>query len=63
MGGGLSNSDLLNWETMTSTAKTITHGYADLYNPTSTYDPATCAERTELDGGWYDYSIYLRSTM
>ncbi len=36
---------------------------ADLYNPASTKDPATCAERTELDGGWYDYNIYLNSTL
>jgi len=63
VGGGLANFDLLSFETMTANAKLITHGYADLYNPTATYDPFTCSERTELDGGWYDYTVYLKSTL
>ncbi len=62
VGGGLGNYDILNFETMKGKAKLVTYGYADLYNPTSTKDPETCAERTELDSDWYDYDIYLNCT-
>ncbi len=63
VGGGLRNYDILGFDTMTGTVKIVSYGFADLYNPTSTKDPTTCAERTELDGGWYDYSVYLGATM
>lgn len=63
VGGGLCNYDILDFKTITDKVKIVSYGYADLYNPTSTKDPTTCAERTELDGGWYDYNIYLNATL
>ncbi len=63
VGGGLRNYDILDFETISDDVKIVSYGFADLYNPTSTKDPTTCAERTELDGGFYDYSIYLNSTL
>jgi len=63
IGGGLRNYDILGFETKTNDTKIVSYGFADLYNPDSTRDPTTCAERTELDGGWYDYNVYLNSTL
>ncbi len=63
VGGGLSNYDILSFKTIKNDVRIISYGYADLYNPTATYEPETCGERTELDGGLYDYTIYLRSTL
>jgi hypothetical protein len=63
VGGGLKNYDILAFKTISNNVKIISYGFADLYNPNSTKDPTTCAERTELDGGWYDYCIYLNATL
>ena len=63
VGGGLPNYDILNFRTVPTHVKTVSMGYADLYNPNATRDPVTCTERVELDGGWYDYTIYVRPAL
>ncbi|MGN0963408.1 MAG: S-layer homology domain-containing protein, partial [Clostridia bacterium] len=66
MGGGLENFDLVKLTTSDVSYKIISRGWMDLCNPTAGFDSATADSSSKVqlgDGKYYDYTIYLQSTV
>ena len=66
MGGGLENFDLVKLTTSDVSYKIISRGWMDLCNPTAGFDSATADSKSKVqlgDGKYYDYTIYLQSTV
>ena len=63
LGGGLGESDILEFVQSTTPSKCVTFGWTDLCNPGCGYDSSDYTESVDLEAGReYDYTFYMLPT-
>lgn len=65
MGGGVENFDLVEYEMIPVTSKSIGQGYIDVFNPDAGYVSSTSTRReTKIsEDTYYDYTVYIQPTL